>query len=298
MKLKQLKNFLVVSKTLSFSAAAEATFLSIPAISTQIKALEEHFGFKLFDRNRRGLSLTPKGEQIIPLINEFIEATERLEKEIYKIHNEGAASITLALNSSLPNAISENIFNAVHSYDKISDIELSYSETSDNLKKLEEGTVDAAVIIGEPKPLRLDCHPIHLGEVSAVLACSHESKITDIDSIRDKIIKPSADCPFYRLYRSIDSKETDGTLFVRNNVLSGSEHFTIQLIETTNAIGIVSKSNAIKHRLFILDEFEERLPSYLLINKNKVSQSIIEQLNTSLNQEMFDKHVTHYARHY
>jgi DNA-binding transcriptional LysR family regulator len=57
--MKQVRSFLAVAKPLNFSRAAKGLHLSQPALSAQIKALENHLGASLFQRNRRHVSLTP-----------------------------------------------------------------------------------------------------------------------------------------------------------------------------------------------------------------------------------------------
>ncbi|GHE82481.1 LysR substrate-binding domain-containing protein [Thalassotalea profundi] len=59
--LNTLRVFLVASRLLSFTKAAEELFITRSAVSRQIKNLEEHFGFKLFERHKVSLELTQKG---------------------------------------------------------------------------------------------------------------------------------------------------------------------------------------------------------------------------------------------
>ncbi len=67
MTVKQLRAFLVVAQTLSFTQACERLHLSQPALSLAIKGLEESLGGKLLIRSTRSVRLTPEGESLLPL---------------------------------------------------------------------------------------------------------------------------------------------------------------------------------------------------------------------------------------
>src|SRR3984885_5554792 len=61
MELRQIRSFLSVAETLHFGRTAELIHLSQPALSLQIRALEEEIGVRLFERNRRKTTLTAAG---------------------------------------------------------------------------------------------------------------------------------------------------------------------------------------------------------------------------------------------
>jgi DNA-binding transcriptional LysR family regulator len=63
MKLRQLQFFIAVAEELSFSRAAIKLHVAQPSLSTQIKALEEEVGARLFERDKRHVSLTPAGRR-------------------------------------------------------------------------------------------------------------------------------------------------------------------------------------------------------------------------------------------
>ncbi|MBQ9582461.1 MAG: LysR family transcriptional regulator, partial [Synergistaceae bacterium] len=63
MNTKQIDCVLEIAQTKNFNRAAENLFISQPALTYQIKLVEEEIGFKLFDRSSRGAVLTPAGEQ-------------------------------------------------------------------------------------------------------------------------------------------------------------------------------------------------------------------------------------------
>ena len=58
MELRQIRSFLSIAETLHFGRTAELVHLSQPALSLQIRALEEEIGVRLFERNRRKTTLT------------------------------------------------------------------------------------------------------------------------------------------------------------------------------------------------------------------------------------------------
>ncbi len=65
MNTKQMDCVIELSHTLNFNRAAENLFMSQPALSYQIKTLEDEIGFRVFDRSGRGAALTPAGAQFV-----------------------------------------------------------------------------------------------------------------------------------------------------------------------------------------------------------------------------------------
>ena len=65
MEIYQLKTFVAVAAEGNLTRAADRVFTSPPAVSAQLKALEDELGVRLFDRNSRGMSLTSAGEQLL-----------------------------------------------------------------------------------------------------------------------------------------------------------------------------------------------------------------------------------------
>ena len=80
MNFSQLKTFLAVADSGSFTTAARLCKISQPSLSVHIRNLEESIGKPLFLRNRNGVSLTAAGAAMVPKAREVVEKFEELER--------------------------------------------------------------------------------------------------------------------------------------------------------------------------------------------------------------------------
>ena len=80
--LRQLQIFESASRTLSFSRTSEAVHLTQPAVSMQMKQLEELAGLPLFERIGRGLHLTQAGEELARHAREVLRAIEQADEAL------------------------------------------------------------------------------------------------------------------------------------------------------------------------------------------------------------------------
>ncbi|MEU2230088.1 LysR family transcriptional regulator [Streptomyces vietnamensis] len=83
MELQHLRAFREVARELSFTRAAHNLHYSQPAVTAQIKGLEEDMGASLFQRRgNRAVELTPAGARLRPLAEQILELVETAQYEI------------------------------------------------------------------------------------------------------------------------------------------------------------------------------------------------------------------------
>jgi len=100
-RLKQLRAFVYAAKLGSMSRAAEALFLSQPAVSLQLGALEREFGVRLIERQRRGMALTRAGRTLLDLAQPLVEGLENLDAGFrQKLHGVEAGELNIAAGAS------------------------------------------------------------------------------------------------------------------------------------------------------------------------------------------------------
>ena len=85
LNLKQLKVFYFVAKNLSFTRAAEALFISQPAVTMQISALEKQYGLRLFSRKKNELGLTEAGEVLFTYAEKVMEIACEAESALFNL---------------------------------------------------------------------------------------------------------------------------------------------------------------------------------------------------------------------
>src|SRR5882672_107397 len=89
MELYQLKTFVAIAQEGSLTRAAERVFTSAPAVSAQLRALEDELGVKLFERTTRGMALTPAGSGLLDEAERTLASAMRIRSAADQIR--GAA---------------------------------------------------------------------------------------------------------------------------------------------------------------------------------------------------------------
>lgn len=99
MELYQLRTFVAVAREGRLSRAAESLFTSQPAVSAQIKALEEEFGLKLFERSASGMTPTPAGEALWEQAEQLLNASRDLSARAASLKGAVSGLLRLGFNT-------------------------------------------------------------------------------------------------------------------------------------------------------------------------------------------------------
>jgi DNA-binding transcriptional LysR family regulator len=145
---RQLQSFVTAAKEGSLSRAAKRSFISVQALSAQIRLLETSLQVKLFDRSAKGLKLTPEGEIFYKAAKSILQTGEQAKKEI-EAYKSRLLRIALPKDQQpefVLRACSK--FNALNTGCRIDLLSIPYSE---QLAALQAGQCDLA-IMAKPNP--------------------------------------------------------------------------------------------------------------------------------------------------
>lgn len=103
--LRQIRYFVAVANSGSFSAAATQVNVSQPAVGLQIKLLEEKLGMVLFERHSRGISLTRAGATFVDYAKEILSTLDEAERALADMQAAGPLLLKLGITPSLARTI-------------------------------------------------------------------------------------------------------------------------------------------------------------------------------------------------
>jgi LysR family hydrogen peroxide-inducible transcriptional activator len=151
--LKQFRYFEALAREGHFGRAAEACAISQPALSMQIKELEETLGANLFERSARQLRLTGFGEAFAIRVREVLRSVDELSDFARSAQGNFLSQLRIGVIPTIaPYLLPKIIGNLTHEYPSL-DIQIRETQTEKLIQELEEGRLDTAILalpISEP----------------------------------------------------------------------------------------------------------------------------------------------------
>jgi DNA-binding transcriptional LysR family regulator len=98
---RRLQVFHAVAKQLSFTKAAEILFMTQPAVTFQIKQLEEHFNTRLFDRGHGRIALTPAGELVLTYAERILGLSSEMDVRLAEMTGEIGGSLLVGASTTI-----------------------------------------------------------------------------------------------------------------------------------------------------------------------------------------------------
>lgn len=156
--LKQLRYFTALARHGHFGRAAEASAISQPALSMQIKELEESLGTALFERSSRHVRLTSFGEEFALRVRDILRSVDELGDLARASHDRLVGRLRIGVIPTIaPYLLPTMIGNLTGMYGEL-DVHVRETMTSRLIRELSDGRLDAAILalpVSEPSLIEL-----------------------------------------------------------------------------------------------------------------------------------------------
>jgi DNA-binding transcriptional LysR family regulator len=146
----RLKVFRAAAEELSFTRAAERLFLTQPAVTMQIKHLEDELHLRLFDRTGQRIALTAAGQLLLNYAGRIAELCEEAEHELATLRGETAGRLALAASTTIAQYLLPALAGAFIREHPSVDLEIMSANTAGAVAALIDGRVRLALIEGPP----------------------------------------------------------------------------------------------------------------------------------------------------
>jgi len=247
---RRLQVFYTVARQLSFTKAAEQLFMTQPAVTFQVKQLEEHFNTRLFERSHGKIALTPTGRLVMEYAGKILGLSDEMETRVGEVTGTMSGPLLLGASTTiaefmLPQILGE--FKARHP-------QVQARMTVANSETIENRVADYSIDLG------LIESPSHLPALHTEVCCDDE--LVMICAPGHKLAKSSSVTPQQVILEPYVSRESgSGTREFADNYLRrckvspedlnivmelGSPEAIKGVVETGIGVSIVSHATIVK----------------------------------------------------
>jgi DNA-binding transcriptional LysR family regulator len=183
---RRLQVFHAVAKHLSFTRAADALFMTQPAVTFQIKQLEEQYSTRLFERRHGSISLTPAGELVLSYAEKILALSDEMETRLAEMTGEMRGPLLVGASTTiaefmLPRVLGE--FNALYPQVRARLI-VANSESIES--RVAEHTLDVGLI---EAPAKLNgLHSQICCEDELQVICAPDYPLASLSAVTPKIL--------------------------------------------------------------------------------------------------------------
>ncbi len=185
MKLKSLKMLIKLVEKGSFSSVASDLQVSQPAVSMQIKALEDKFDTELVIREDREIKLTPAGKAIYRRAKNIISEWEQAKLEVEKLKGEPFEQLTIGASTIPASYLVPDLLTFF--CDKFPEVEIfiKVGDSQEVIDKLSNREVDVIIVGTKPEDNKLEVISVVEDQLVLVVPPEDELAETSLLSIQD-----------------------------------------------------------------------------------------------------------------
>jgi len=143
---RRLQVFYTVAKQLSFTKAAEQLFMTQPAVTFQVKQLEEHFNTRLFERNHGRIALTPAGRLVMDYAERILALGEEMDTRVGELTGAVAGPLLLGASTTIAEFILPQILGEFKARHPEVQAHMTVANSETIVNRVADHTIDVGLI--------------------------------------------------------------------------------------------------------------------------------------------------------
>ena len=143
---RRLQVFHTVARLLSFTKAAETLHMTQPAVTFQIRQLEEYFNTRLFDRTHNRISLTVAGQQVFKFADQILSLYSEMDNSVRELTGDVSGVLLIGASTTIAEYVLPTLLGEFKSRCPDVNIRLSVSNSVGVVHMVENNSVDVGIV--------------------------------------------------------------------------------------------------------------------------------------------------------
>ena len=170
---RRLQVFYTVARLLSFTKAAEALHMTQPAVTFQVRQMEEHFNTRLFDRTHNRIDLTEAGRVVFEYAERIFEHYAEMENAIREMTGDISGAITLGASTTIAEYMLPALLGEFKSKYPDVNVRLKVTNTEGIVSMVENNVIDLGVVEAPVNNKNLLVEVCRVDQLVAIVAPQH-----------------------------------------------------------------------------------------------------------------------------
>lgn len=247
---RRLQVFHAVARQLSFTKAAEQLFMTQPAVTFQIKQLEEHLNTRLFERSHGRIALTPAGELVLGYAEKILTLSEELETRVGELTGEISGPLLLGASTTIAEFFLPQILGEFKARHPLVQARMTVGNSETIVNRVAEHVLDIGLIESPSQSASVQAE-VCCDDVM-VMICSPQYKLAKAKKVSAAEIAAE---PFISREQGSGTREVADQYFQQNRVMPDAINVVMELgspeaikgvVETGLGVSILSRATVAK----------------------------------------------------
>ncbi|CAK0776397.1 LysR family transcriptional regulator, transcriptional activator of the cysJI operon [Gammaproteobacteria bacterium] len=187
---RRLQVFHTVARLLSFTKAADALHMTQPAVTFQVRQMEEYFNTRLFDRTHNKINLTDAGRQVYEYAEHIFKLYNEMENSVRKMTGEIGGVLTFGASTTIAEYMLPSLLGDFNKrYPEVA-IRLRVSNTEGIVAMVENNTIDLGVVEAPVSNKNLVVQTCRIDQLVAIVPPGHALADKRTVSLSDLLTEP------------------------------------------------------------------------------------------------------------